>query len=53
MYTDEVLGCWWGGSEPTAKKDLWKTSLVGKKLILLKHRDRTNGQEDLHWGCDV
>nr|XP_060475687.1 uncharacterized protein LOC132669701 [Panthera onca] len=40
-------GSW--GPEPTAKKEFLKTSLV-QKVILLKHGDRTHGQEELHWG---
>ena len=24
---------------------------VAKKVTLLKHRDRTHGQEELHWDC--
>ncbi|XP_043410479.1 ribonuclease 8-like [Prionailurus bengalensis] len=40
-------GLW--GPEPTAKKEFLKTSSV-QKVILLKHGDRTHGQELLHWG---
>ena len=32
-----------------AKKEFLR-HLWGKKVILLKHRDRTRGQKDLHWG---
>ena len=28
-----------------------ETSLI-KMVVLLKHRDRTCGQEELHWGCE-
>ena len=42
-----------GGLEPMAKKEFLKTSLVQKKGgILLKHRDRTHGQEELCWDCE-
>ena len=44
MVCDGVLEWWWG-LEPTAKKgflrDLWC-----KTVILLKHRDKTRGQEE-------
>ena len=36
-----------GGSELMAKKEFLKTSLY-KKVILLRHGDRTSGQNELH-----
>ena len=35
------------GLEPMAKKKFLKTSLVQKKVILLKHKDRACGQKEL------
>ena len=40
-----------GGPAPTTKKEFSKTSL-GKKGILLKHGDGTQGLEELRWGCE-
>ena len=41
---------WWG-LEPKAKKEFLRC-LRCKKMVLLKHMDRTLGQRMLHWGCD-
>ena len=38
-----------GGPEPRANKELLR-HLGCKKVTLLKHGDRTRGQEELHWG---
>ena len=48
-----VMGFWSGdgGPELTAKKGFLR-HLWYKKVILLKHRDRTHGQKELHWGCE-
>ena len=35
--------------KPTAKKKFLR-HLWCKKVNLLKHRDRTRGQKELHWG---
>ena len=34
-----------------AKKEFLRC-LWCKKVILLKHGDRTRGQKELHWGCE-
>ena len=47
---DAVLE-WWGGPELMAKKE-FLSRLWCKKVIVLKHGDRTRGQKELHWGCD-
>ena len=46
----EVLGCW-ALAEPTARKE-FSRRLWCKKVILVKHGDRTRGQEELRWGRD-
>lgn len=40
------------GSELMPKKEFLKTSLVQKKVILLKYGDKTHGQEELSWDCE-
>ena len=50
--TDEVLGMMEGWSGANNQKRILEDILGAKKVILLKHRDRTQGQEELHWGPD-
>ena len=39
------------GLEPMAKKEFLRRFWC-KKVILLKCRDRTHGQKELHWSCE-
>ena len=41
------VGVW----EGTVKKEFLRC-LRCKNVVLLKHRDRTHGQEELHLGCE-
>ena len=41
--------CW--GPEPMAKKEFLRR-LWCKKVVFLKHGDRTCGQKELHWGLE-
>lgn len=38
--------------ERTARKRVLEEVLGAKMVILLKHWDRTCGQEELGWGCE-
>ena len=36
----------------TGQERTFEDIFGAKKVILLKHGDRTHGQEELHWGCE-
>ena len=49
-----MMGLWSEGLEPgKARPGKISRGIFGaKKVILLKHRDRTHGQKELNWGCE-
>ena len=38
--------------EPDGQKRILERDLAQKKVVLLKHRDRTYEQKELHRGCE-
>ena len=55
-WVSQQDGSWWGFGMAGVRswwprKNSWRC-LWCKKVILLKHRNRTRGQKELHWGCE-